>query len=45
MISCPHTNAERMSMGDRAAPLLAEGVDAADEGAECLRRREVLRRK
>ena len=42
LISCPHTNADRMSKGDRAASLLAAGVHAADEGAGCLIRREVL---
>ena len=42
LISCPHTNAERMSLSDGAASLLAAGVHAADEGAGCLKRREVL---
>ena len=41
LISCPHTNAERMSMSDGAASLLAAGVHAADEGAGCLERQEV----
>ena len=31
-----------MSLSDRAASLLAAGVHAADEGAECLKRQEVL---
>ena len=42
LISYPHTNAERMSMSDGAASLLAAGVHAADEGAGCLKRQEVL---
>ena len=42
LISCPHTNAERMSECDKAASLLAAGVHAADEGAGCLERQEVL---
>ena len=42
LISCPHTNAERMSMGDGAALLLAAGVHAADEGAGCLKRLEMI---
>ena len=42
LISYPHTNAERMSKCDGAASLLAAGVHAADEGAGCLKRQEVL---
>ena len=42
LISRPHTNAERMSMSDGAALLLAAGVHAADEGARCLEGQEVL---
>ena len=38
LVSCPHTNAERMSLSDRAASLLAAGVNAAYEGAGCLKR-------
>ena len=42
LISCPHTNAERMSKCDGAASLLAAGVHAADEGAGCLKGRVVV---
>ena len=40
LVSAHH--AERMSNCGRAASLLAAGVHAADEGAECLKRQEVL---
>ena len=42
VISYPHTSAERMSLSDGAASLLAAGVHAADEGAGCLKRLEVM---
>ena len=42
LISCPHTNAERVSLRYRAASFLASGVHAADEGARCLKRLEVM---
>ena len=40
LVSAHH--AERLPLSDRADSLLAAGVHAADEGAGCLKRREVM---
>ena len=42
MISCPHTDAERVSLSEGTASLLAAGVHAADECTGCLKRLEVM---